>query len=321
MSLAAPLMALQTPAEAGSMPVRTRPPGLLEMGEAVRRALNSELYAGAKNADAARSWIRRLVREADSPDLVAQGDNGRVWIHPMIHPAISELPHKERSAARLKDLPAHERSRVAAKLQALRRPRQLSAVATAGQNGCAAAVRCRAGRVLQLSGEGASAHARPDSPHVGVLAESLSGGWGGRAGRRQAGALGSAASERGRGGAVLDAARTRMATAWPTAGAWWRIEREKPDGGGSSSRIRASNGIGERGMSGRWFYVATATKPSHAEQSRTSNWTRRAFPPDSVRWATITRAIYGWSAGRGTTFVRCSACGRTGDRAWPTAGR
>ena len=43
------------------------------MGEAVRRALNSELYTGAKNADAARSWIRRLAREADSPGLVAQG--------------------------------------------------------------------------------------------------------------------------------------------------------------------------------------------------------------------------------------------------------
>ncbi len=105
------------------MPLRTRPPGHIEIGEAVRRALCSEHYQGSRKPEAVRCWIRRLARTAIDEgkcDLVAHGDTGRLWIHPALSPALSELPNKERAAVNPKPLSDLERARAAAKEQALR---------------------------------------------------------------------------------------------------------------------------------------------------------------------------------------------------------
>jgi len=110
---------IQRAVEGGSGTVRSRPPAMMGIREAVRRVVNSDRYEGSRAPEAVRAWIRRLVADVDDPDRVVRVGK-RLWIHPSVHPAFSELPARDRSAEKVKSLPQGKRNRLLAKLRAIR---------------------------------------------------------------------------------------------------------------------------------------------------------------------------------------------------------
>lgn len=100
--------------------VTTKPVGYMPMREACRRAKNSGHYTGSRHKEAIRGWITRLAKcSADGPHQPVKWQ-GQLYIHPSIHPALSEPASRIPECARSGRESATTRSRVKAKLEALK---------------------------------------------------------------------------------------------------------------------------------------------------------------------------------------------------------
>lgn len=98
----------------------SHPLAMIDSTEAVRRMANSEYHSGSREPSAVKSRLRRLAKRIDDPDLTAIDERGRRKFHPSIHPALSELPVKDRIGKVIHSLPQHKRKRALAKLTVLR---------------------------------------------------------------------------------------------------------------------------------------------------------------------------------------------------------
>ncbi len=98
---------------------RPRPAGSIGIAEAVRRAINSEHYIGSRSPEAVRSWVRRVAGRVDDTRGAVVSE-GKIWLHPSMHAAFSELPRKDVRSASLASLPDGKRNRALAKTRAVR---------------------------------------------------------------------------------------------------------------------------------------------------------------------------------------------------------
>lgn len=95
--------------------VETRPAAYITVAEAVRRALNSEHYAGSENPETVRWWCRDIARRAVDFDRPAVMYDGSLLILPAIHPAFSEPANPVSVSEAFGQLPESRRCRALAK--------------------------------------------------------------------------------------------------------------------------------------------------------------------------------------------------------------
>ncbi len=100
--------------------VDARPLCYMPMREARRRARNSQRYTGARNAGALKVWVYRLAlqsRDSATPPVLV---DGRLYLHPRMHPCFSEPSDSLPPAEKVGGLAARDRNRGAAKARSVR---------------------------------------------------------------------------------------------------------------------------------------------------------------------------------------------------------
>ena len=100
--------------------VEHRPMLHMSIGEAVRRAGNSERYTGSKNRQTIKTWVYNLAKAARGEQIHPVEFRRKLYVPPSLHPALSEPARPERvSADSVKSLSEGRRNKAAAKVRAI----------------------------------------------------------------------------------------------------------------------------------------------------------------------------------------------------------
>lgn len=109
-ALAAPSMTIVDAAPQWRQ-VTQRPPGYIDVAEAVRRATSSDHYLGSRKPLTVKKWVQRLAESKRNDALAPVMYENRVFLPPSLHPALSELTALRGDNADLASLSTGRRNR------------------------------------------------------------------------------------------------------------------------------------------------------------------------------------------------------------------